>query len=136
MTSAVLPPKHDKVRGVPLSPRITAVLASLPRRGLWIVSRLDGGALCYNAMKKAIAAVYKRSKVEPPPMLIHCLRHTFGTVMARRVPLPILRDLMGHEKIETTMRYIDVAEGEKRDAIARVFGGRGSQVASAAEVVN
>lgn len=45
-----------------------------------------------------------------------CLRHTFGTVMAKKVPLPVLRDLMGHADI------IDVGEEQKRDAIANVFG--------------
>ena len=56
-----------------------------------------------------------------PEMLIHCMRHTFGTVMARRVPLPVLRDLMGHESIETTMRYVDVSEADKVGAIASVL---------------
>ena len=44
--------------------------------------------------------------------------------MARRVPLPVLRELMGHADIETTMRYVDVAEDDKREAIALVFGRR------------
>jgi len=55
-------------------------------------------------------------------MPFHCVRHSHGTVMARKVPLPVLRDLMGHSEIETTMRYVDVSEGDKRDAIEAVFG--------------
>jgi hypothetical protein len=42
--------------------------------------------------------------------------------MARKVPLPVLRDLMGHSAISTTMRYIDIGEDDKRNAIAAVFG--------------
>ena len=42
--------------------------------------------------------------------------------MARKVPLPVLRDLMGHTDISTTMRYIDVGEDDKRNAVAAVFG--------------
>jgi integrase len=36
------------------------------------------------------------------------LRHTFGSLMANEMgcPLPILRRLMGHSMIETTMKYI------------------------------
>jgi hypothetical protein len=34
----------------------------------------------------------------------------------------VLRDLMGHEDISTTMPYVDVGEADKRDAIALVFG--------------
>lgn len=36
----------------------------------------------------------------------YCLRHTFGTdAQAAGVPIDVLADLMGHEKIETTRRY-------------------------------
>ena len=42
--------------------------------------------------------------------------------MAKRVPLPVLQTLMGHADIKTTLRYIDVDEQDKRDAIALVFG--------------
>ena len=34
----------------------------------------------------------------------------------------MLQRLLGHADIETTMRYVDVAEADKRDAIAAVFG--------------
>ena len=42
--------------------------------------------------------------------------------MAKQVPLKTLSELMGHADIETTLRYIDVSEADKRDAIAKVFG--------------
>lgn len=128
-TAEALRPKHDKERTVPLSPRIVEALAALPRRGLWVVCRPDGGALNYDEVNHAVNAIYARSKVTKPLKPLHCLRHTFGTVMARRVPLPVLRDLMGHEDISTTMQYVDVGEADKRDAIAAVFG-RGSGVAA------
>jgi hypothetical protein len=34
---------------------------------------------------------------------------------------------MGHADISTTMRYVDVSEDDKRDAIATVFGAFGQQ---------
>ena len=61
-------------------------------------------------------------------MPIHALRHTFGTVMARRVPLGVLQRLMGHSEVTTTMRYVDVSEDDKREAITAVFGALGQQV--------
>jgi site-specific recombinase XerD len=55
--------------------------------------------------------------------------------MAKRVPLPVVRDLMGHADVQTTLRYVDVGEDQKRDAFAAVFG-RGSHVAAdASELV-
>ena len=48
--------------------------------------------------------------------------------MARRVPLGVLQKLMGHSEVSTTMRYVDVSEDDKRDAIVAVFGAFGRQV--------
>lgn len=121
-TNDVVAPKHNKSRKVPLSPRLTASLAALPRRGLWVVAGADGEFVMYDRLSETVNEMYERAEVARPPKPIHCLRHTFGTVMARRVPLPVLRDLMGHADIATTMRYIDVGEDDKRAAIAAVFG--------------
>lgn len=124
-TNVVQSPKHDKERNVPLSPRLIETLATLPRRGRWIVSRNAGGEYIYgNALRSAIKAIYDSANVKRPRMPLHCLRHTFGTVMARKVQLPVLKELMGHEDIQTTMKYVDMNEKDKRDAIALVFGER------------
>lgn len=126
-TGEAVAPKHDKVRTVPLSPRLASALDSMRRRGLWVVSRLDGGALGYDGLLEVIGALYDRAEVPRPPMPIHCLRHTFGTVMAGQgVPLPVLQELMGHEDIATTRKYVDVSEEQKRAAIAAVWQPRGS----------
>jgi hypothetical protein len=37
----------------------------------------------------------------------------------------LLRDVMGHADIETSLRYVDVGDDQKRDAIANAFGSRG-----------
>jgi integrase len=90
----VIAPKHNKARTVPLSPGIASALAKLPRRGLWVVAADDGGIIEYDragGLLEAIAALYALAGVPRPPKPIHCLRHTFGTVMARRVPLGCFR---------------------------------------------
>jgi integrase len=134
-TNEVIAPKHNKARTVPLSPRIIAALAALPRRGLWVIAADDGGAVDYDragGLLEAITGLYARAGVPKPAMPLHCLRHTFGTVMARRVPLGVLQRLMGHSEISTTMRYVDVGEDDKREAIAAVFGAPGQQVGNRA----
>ena len=107
---------------VPLSPRLLASLAELPHQGLWVIAEKDGACVTYDRMSEIVNEMYARAEVARPPKPLHCLRHTFGTVMARKVPLPVLRDLMGHSAISTTMRYIDIGEDDKRNAIAAVFG--------------
>jgi integrase len=57
-------------------------------------------------------------------------------MIAKRVPLGVLQQLMGHTDVQTTMRYADVSEADKRDAIAAVFGACGSHVAAETEVAS
>jgi len=54
----------------------------------------------------------------------HDLRHTFASrlVMAG-VPLRAVQVLMGHKRIETTLRYSHLAEDHLRNAVERLVGG-------------
>lgn len=52
-------------------------------------------------------------------LTFHISRHTFISYLAVRLPLPVVKELAGHEDIKTTMQYIhitgkDVDEGLKR----------------------
>ena len=41
----------------------------------------------------------------------HDLRHTVGTRLAQKgVPVPVIKDIMAHSDIKTTMRYAHKAE--------------------------
>jgi site-specific recombinase XerD len=74
-------------------------------------------------MRDAILEMYDRSGALRPAMPWHSLQHTFGTELAGKgVPLPVIKDLMGHASITTTLRYVTVVDDQKRDAIARAFG--------------
>lgn len=122
-------PKHDKTRDVPLSPALVKELGRMPRRGLWIVSRLDGDMLTYWGALDAIREIYTRANVSIPVSESgetrpwHSLRHTFGTECAARgVPITTLQELMGHEDVATTRRYVTVTKAHKRDAIGLAFG--------------
>lgn len=87
-TNEVIAPKHNKGRTVSMSPRIAEALAALPRRGLWVIAAEDGRSVDYDragGMLEAITGLYARVGLAKPAMPIHALRHTFGTVMARRV---------------------------------------------------
>jgi len=60
-------PKHDKIRSVPLSHRLAEALNALPRRGLWVVSRLDGDLLSQPGLYDAMIGLYERAGVVAPP---------------------------------------------------------------------
>ncbi len=129
VTSEVIAPKSGKARVVPITERLQAALEALPKRGLWVVCKDDGGLLLYNMILKTFNALYKQADVAKPSKPIHCLRHTYGTECAAAgVPLSLLKELMGHSDIKTTLMYVHPTEDQMRSEIARVFN-RGSAVA-------
>lgn len=56
---------------------------------------------------------FDRSAIHP-----HAFRHTYAQTLADQgVPAPVLRDLMDHRSIDTTMGYYKVRESRKREAM-------------------
>ncbi len=54
----------------------------------------------------------------------HSLRHTFGTLaVSRGVDIYRLKEVMGHARIETTMRYAKLRPVTLAAEIERAFGG-------------
>ena len=52
-----------------------------------------------------------------PDVRFHDLRHTVATILARKAPLVVVRDALGHQGIETTSGYSHVANGDVRVAV-------------------
>ncbi len=96
-----------------------------------MIAEPGGGFVTYDDLSERVNAIYTAAKMVRPPKPLHCLRHTFGTVMAKRIPLPVLQRLLGHADVKTTLRYVDVDEDvEGRLRSTPVFGRRGSHVAA------
>lgn len=66
-----------------------------------------------------------KTALEPIPQLsdarIHDLRHTFATERVGIIALEELRALMGHEKIQTTLRYQKVTSGQAEAAAKKAL---------------
>lgn len=50
----------------------------------------------------------------------HMGRHTFGTIMATKIPLPTLQNLMQHSDIKTTMIYVNMSNDMIDDSLGKV----------------
>ncbi len=67
--------------------------------------------------------LYEKAGVTKPPKPWHALRHSFCSRLAENgVPVNIIRDLAGHNSIETTSRHIHSNKEQKAEAIRTVFG--------------
>ena len=59
-----------------------------------------------------------RTKAGLPDLRLHDLRHTFGTRLAHdRVDLVTIKELMGHESLDTTARYLHTSDERKIQAV-------------------
>ena len=53
--------------------------------------------------------------------VFHCLRHSFGTWCAEAgVPVRTIMDLMGHKRIDTTLRYAKTTDRARSEALAAI----------------
>ncbi len=109
-------PKGKRARSLPLIDqavevltRIQAIYPSAPN-DLVLPNRANGmlgAGHVRNAFYRGLALAglgYLRTKNNP--MTFHDLRHTFGTLAARKLPLNEVQAYLGHADIATTMRYV------------------------------
>ena len=50
----------------------------------------------------------------------HTARHSFGTYMANKIPLPVLMVLMQHSDIKTTMTYVNTSQELVKQGLMKV----------------
>jgi integrase/recombinase XerD len=115
--------KGDKQRRAAMSPRLVVELKPYLRKresavaivgapdSPWVFPNDVGGRLCSKAMQKrvreyGVLADISRVRVSP-----HTFRHTFAVNFVRNGGDPFtLQKILGHESLETTRRYCELAE--------------------------
>ncbi len=123
--------KGNKERTVPLEPEVEAII------GRYITSRLrrfpgritadaalfvanDGQPMKRGALQYMVDRLYREAGIRtrvPAGALVHALRHTFATSLARNGASGTeLQRLLGHESLATTQRYVDASAREVRAA--------------------
>ena len=123
--------KGNKERTVPLEPEVEAVidryietrLTRFPGRiaadaALFVAN--DGQPLRRGALQYMVEQLYREAGIRtrvPAGALVHALRHTFATSLARNGASGTeLQRLLGHESLATTQRYVDASAREVRAA--------------------
>jgi site-specific recombinase XerD len=84
---------------------------------------VDGERISRETLQYRVLRAFKRAGDNgrrPPGALLHAFRHTFATELANAdVNVYTLRDLLGHESIATSQRYVEAAGAETRAAAAK-----------------
>ena len=112
--------KTDEVRQVSLKegkhPELLALLRKFREQASsereFVFKSQKGGALDASQAFRIVRAAAQRAGIEKD-VSPHWLRHAHGTAAARNhAPVHLIADTLGHQSIETTMMYLDVAPGE------------------------
>lgn len=98
---------------IPVSESLKEILREIPRR-------LDPDAKLFEVPSRAAVAVafqraFKRCKLEGS---FHTFRHIAATTMLRDgTNVNVVKEVLGHSNLETTMKYLHATADEKRDAV-------------------
>lgn len=128
--------KGDKARSVPIYPAMDVLLdhylatrverfpkqrASLERPMTPLFVDLDGEPVTPRKIQYLIERLYRRAGVRaqvPPGALVHALRHTFATAaLEGGASVVEVSQLLGHESLDTTKRYLEATAAELREAV-------------------
>src|SRR5262249_22565631 len=118
----VLKTKSGKARRIPIDPKgeAYAILQRLCQesKSEYVFTSPHGGGKFTN-VAKSLAAACEEAEVED--VTIHTFRHTFGTRLAAAgASIRTIKELMGHQDIKTTERYVHLVESEAHRAIAKL----------------
>lgn len=108
---------RNKSREVPLDVACSAVLdkymAGLSPETVYLFpSEKTGSRLTERALRHLIQKYMRAARIQG--LRAHDLRHRFGYVMAANMPLPRLAQMMGHDRLNTTMIYVKGNHAEQQ----------------------
>lgn len=114
--------KGNKVREVPLNTTAREALVhyldTLDEEQEFVFpSERRAGGLTTRALDHVIRKYAHYAKVQISP---HDLRHRFGYVMAEKVPLHRLAQIMGHDSLDTTLRYIRATQQDLQMEVEKI----------------
>lgn len=111
----ILKSKTGKPRKIPISKKLNETLLKINRVSEYVfINPLTNKP--YTDIHNSFHTLISDAGINN--FRFHDLRHTVATRMVEKgVPLPVVKDLLGHSKIDTTMRYTHVVPNQKIEAI-------------------
>lgn len=101
--------KGNKDRALPLQDSLYGLLTTYLetyRPGHWLFEGQSGDQYSGTSIQAIFTRAKERSKL-PDQLTVHGLRHSYATHLVERgTPLHVVKDLLGHESIQTTQIYL------------------------------
>lgn len=121
--------KRNKYREVPLNSTardaLTSYLQALPHGATYLFpsrKRADPSAGVGPVGERALIYIVRKyaEQARVRDLSPHDLRHRFGYRMAQTVPLHRLAQLMGHDSLDTTLRYVRGTPQDLQQAVETI----------------
>ena len=116
----VLKNKGNKHIIIPINDKLYEILNTTPkekRSGYVFINPNTGDR--YRNIERMWKKWCKEANIEN--LRFHDLRHTVGTRMAEKgVPVAVIKEVLAHTDIQTTMRYIHITQNHLKEALAKL----------------
>jgi integrase len=114
---SLLDTKNAERRDIPMNETVRATLKAMEQRGSLVFSNRNGNRIDSCALYLAFYEALRKSKIED--FKFHDLRHTFASnlVMQEGVELNDVRELLGHKKMDMTLRYAHLSPKHKTKVV-------------------
>ena len=95
-----------------------AVREALPEYDNVFIAR-NGTSMDPRTVRYRIKKYYEEAGIKKKAS-VHTLRHTFSTHQVNNgLPLPQLKEILGHKKLETTYKYVHLVRTNLREGMER-----------------
>jgi len=107
-------------REIPMAAAVVDALNNLPRESHFVFADKKGNALSGNQLRLELIRIAKNAGIYDLTE-VHSLRHTFASqLLMRGADSFTVQKLLGHSKIETTLRYAHQTPEHLREAVEKL----------------
>ncbi len=111
--------KWHRERHIPIDDKLLEILRSLPRKGKYVFPTKDG-ALRKNNLLRELKRAARLAGISKD-VTLHMLRHTFAShLVINGVSLRVVKELLGHSNISTTLRYSHLGPEHLNGAVEKL----------------
>lgn len=116
----LLDTKNGKKRFIPINSEVMSILKEAHKNKVCEYVFVNHTTETrYSDLKRSFNALCLKANVEN--FRFHDLRHTVGTRLAKEnIPVNVIKEILAHSDIKTTMRYVHCTQGAKLDALSKL----------------
>lgn len=102
-------PKEGHDKSLVLPQDLVGIISKLPRDGHYVFARDGSERTFIRNLQERLKTAARKCKIDEDLVHWHKFRHTAASRLVLHLPVPVVQQLLGHQTITTTQKYIAVA---------------------------